>query len=413
MEVSEAIRQQSAAYCLENNLHLKSSDCLQWCADADGAIVYHPGKDKVHMLNSSAAMLLLLCDGSMSKEIVIQSACALDSNTSSISLAQSYSAWLKQAIQDHLIVTDENIESRASIDKITEKTLETITDKLYHSGQHKDAERCARILVNMAPDNADYWYLLGETQHATEDYSAAKVSYERQQEIEPDNINTAHLIVSLSNKKPPLKAPEEYVQAVFDDYADTYDSALLEDLEYKAPELINNTLKHLLPVPNEQFRVLDLGCGTGLMGKSIKPWAHSVWGVDLSSKMIAKAKLTACYQQLHLSEIEEWLVASDENFDLILAADVLIYIGDLNHTFKYVKPLMSPNSKFAFTLEKSAELGYSLTVTGRYAHHADYITALSAKYGYRIDHLSQDTLRYQYGKKVEGHVVVLSAVDAT
>ena len=125
--------------------------------------------------------------------------------------------------------------------------------------------------------------------------------------------------------------------------------------------------------------------------------------------MMAEALKTSHYNELHVADITPWLQSQGDNYDLILAADVLEYFGDLNDLFAATRRRLNDNSRFAFSVEASESPEYTLTVSGRYAHHADYIAECATKSGLKIDSLSRETLRLEYAKPVSGLIVVRSA----
>ncbi|MEM7258734.1 MAG: methyltransferase, partial [Pseudomonadota bacterium] len=216
-----------------------------------------------------------------------------------------------------------------------------------------------------------------------------------------------HLITALGDEQPPAKAPPDYVKQTFDDYAETFDQSLVEDLDYRTPQLIARSLEKYLPAAEAQLDIADLGCGTGLMGQAIEPWVNSICGVDLSNQMMSKALLTGLYNEIHVAEINDWLTADNRQFDLVLAADVFVYFGDLRDVFALVKPRLANGALFAFSVESSDNPGYDLTVTGRYAHHKDYINSMLAQSGLKILCMEAASLRLEYGKPVSGLIVVV------
>lgn len=175
------------------------------------------------------------------------------------------------------------------------------------------------------------------------------------------------------------RAPPAYVEALFDDFAERFDRQLVEMLDYRAPAL----LADLVANRRARFeRILDLGCGTGLAAPSLERFGAELTGVDLSSAMLAKAAERGGYDHLFKEEAVAFLERHPGAFDLIVAADVLIYFGDLVPLFAAAAKALAPGGLLAISTERG-ETGWSLLPTARYAHGDDYVQAASAP-GFRI-----------------------------
>jgi predicted TPR repeat methyltransferase len=196
---------------------------------------------------------------------------------------------------------------------------------------------------------------------------------------------------------PPLP-PEGYVEALFDDYAEGFDRHLVDELEYHAPELL------ALGLQGERFAsVLDLGCGTGLAGRVLRPHADQLEGVDLSAAMLAHARATGLYDRLVQAEALQHLAATPAAcHGLVVAVDVLIYLGDLEALFGAVKRVLAPGGMFAFTTEPFEGAEWSLRPSARYAHAPAYLHALAARHGLRVGREEQHPLRLEQGRPLPG-----------
>ncbi len=406
MECASEYSQQTAAQTVTGDDYYRSNPKLLWFNDEQGAIVYLRKDRTTHVLNPVATLLLLLCDGTSDSETIFSTANSVSVGFSGHAHSSaSHDIWFQQAITDQLIIKKSGLVKPPK--PIPPKKLKKIADNLLEDGDFGATKRCAEAILKKLPENADAWYLLGDAEHGLENYTAAKVAYEKYQNLSPDNKTIAHLIRALSNEEPPSKAPLDYVKQTFDEYADTFDQSLVHDLEYKAPELIVDALKAHLPKPDRQLHIADLGCGTGLMGKAIGPWAKTICGIDLSTQMLSKALLTEMYNEIHVADISAWLSANTQTYDLLLAADVFEYFGALEEVFKLAKQHVKSTAKFAFTVEISKKQGFELTVSGRYAHHPDYVAEAAQRAGFLLDSISEETIRLEYLKDVKGLVVVL------
>ena len=198
----------------------------------------------------------------------------------------------------------------------------------------------------------------------------------------------------------PPAAPRDYVEALFDQYADAFDTHLVKQLNYQAHDIL------LAPLRSEGRHfslVLDLGCGTGLCGQLINAQADAVDGVDLSAAMVQRAQASGVYRQVAHGDLVSFLQASDLPADLILAADVFIYVGALDQVFAAVRRRLRAGGQFAFSLElnqngKALELMPSL----RYSHSADYIHRLAQANGLRVVRQIEGPLREDQRRPVPG-----------
>lgn len=236
--------------------------------------------------------------------------------------------------------------------------------------------------------------------------------YEIVLQKDPENIEARYVAAALRQENIPAQAPNTFISNLFDQYAAYYDQHLTKQLEYNVPEKLHQSL--LLEYPNIQpnaWKIIDLGCGTGLCGKYFKPLAHTLIGIDLSEKMLETAKQTQCYDQLIKDDIETGLAGMADS-DCIIAADVFSYIGDLSALFNTAKQALKKGGVFLFTVEKmitsdANPLFFQLTPALRYTHHQSYLAALIQEHGFELLRMEKISLRKQRGKWVEGYSVFL------
>ena len=154
--------------------------------------------------------------------------------------------------------------------------------------------------------------------------------------------------------------------------------------------------------------VLDLGCGTGLLGVEIHKNSSYLEGIDLSAKMLHEAKQKNVYDTLKKVEIVDYLARSELNFDFFIATDVFIYVGDLLNLFRLIKERNNRSGKLVFSTEHIDGAGYAIKDTGRFAHSKEYIQGLSNKFGYELYHFSTVDLRKENGVYIKGGLYILS-----
>jgi len=203
----------------------------------------------------------------------------------------------------------------------------------------------------------------------------------------------------------PERAPQDYVKALFDGYAGHFDQHLTGVLEYRTPAAIDNALRRAGVLVNGD--VLDLGCGTGLCAPYLRPGARSMVGVDLSQRMLDKARATGLYDRLACADIVSFLAGLDTQADLIVAADVFVYFGDLAEVFGQAARALRRGGVFCFSTETCADADFVLQASNRYAHSPDYLRALASTHGFRVMLLEAAPLRSENGEPIIGQVAVL------
>jgi predicted TPR repeat methyltransferase/Flp pilus assembly protein TadD len=190
---------------------------------------------------------------------------------------------------------------------------------------------------------------------------------------QPDDPIQRYLTAALEGA-PFARAPDDYLIHYFDQFADTFDQKLVDVLDYRIPEKLCAELE---TTDGTFGRCLDAGCGTGLAGSFLRAQGRHLTGVDVSSGMLTKATARNVYDRLIEAEIHDFLESTNEIFDLILAADVLVYIGDLQFLLAHAAKKLAPEGIFAFSVEITEKMNYVLLSSGRFAHRPDYIRQTS------------------------------------
>jgi predicted TPR repeat methyltransferase len=234
----------------------------------------------------------------------------------------------------------------------------------------------------------------------------AIAGYQRAMQLGADPELHRYYLAALSPEQPVVNAPAAYVATLFDQYANDFEAHLVGQLGYQG----HRVLLAQLPVPpGTRFeRVWDLGCGTGLCGHLVRPRAGHLSGVDLSSAMLDKARALGVYDSLHAQELVDFMKQGTEQVDLVLAADVFIYVGHLEAVFEALGPRMQPGGWLAFTVEESDPgLAVQLHSTLRYAHALPYLQGLAAQHGWQWAHLHRAPLRLDQANPLMGAYVYL------
>ncbi|MBY0239536.1 MAG: tetratricopeptide repeat protein [Burkholderiaceae bacterium] len=305
-------------------------------------------------------------------------------------------------------------------------------------GRYDEAVDTYRNAVEADPANAQAWSAYGTLLLRMGDSQHALVCHHRALALQPGNPQ-AHLhyanalralnqvddaidayrdalacgadaqsvnyhLAALGVQPAPAAPPAQYVAALFDQYADGFDQHLQQVLHYRVPALLMAALAGRLGAPT--LDVIDLGCGTGLCGPLLRPHARTLVGVDLSPQMLQQARRRAVYDELVRADITAAL--QDRSADLLVAADVLVYLGDLQPLFRAVRQALRAGGVLVFSVEALDGGDYALRSSGRYAHAANYLRALAQAHGLTVDRLDLHTLRQDAGHDVAGYIAVLT-----
>lgn len=262
--------------------------------------------------------------------------------------------------------------------------------------------------TTVAPRSARAWYCLGEARRALGQNDRAIKAYGKALALDPADLHGAALGLALAGGGPtPDKAPEAYVRQLFDDYADRFDQSLVEKLEYCAPQVLADALARTVD-RRGGLAVMDAGCGTGLAAPVLKPYASRLEGVDLSPAMVERAAERDLYDELVVGELVGTLTDRPAAYDLVVAADVLVYLGDLAPVMQAARTALKPGGSFAFTVEKAEDAAsYMLGAKHRYAHAAAYVADTAQAAGFTVALLEDAVTRRDGGRDVPGLVVVL------
>ncbi len=276
--------------------------------------------------------------------------------------------------------------------------------------QLKELERakaCFRKAIALRPDYGAAYTNLAIIFHTADQTELAIECYSKAIEFGHQTESADYMLAALTGSNRD-SAPRGYVRDLFDSYADNFEKNLTDELGYNSPDLLREIAGKLLG-PGQLFqRGADLGCGTGLVGSRFRDIAKHMIGIDLSGKMLDKAAAKGVYNELHCGDINEFLDEYDGSFDLLVAADVLIYQGDLDPFFKSVDGCVEPNGYLLFSIEKLLGPGIRhLQASGRYAYSREYLFGLAENYGYSVEVCQEVDLRKEKGQWLKGLIFAL------
>lgn len=188
-----------------------------------------------------------------------------------------------------------------------------------------------------------------------------------------------------------------YVRHLFDQFAADYDQRMIGQLGYGAPAILRALAGMVMP-GRGGLDVLDLGCGTGLAGAAFKDLARRLDGIDLSPTMVGKARARGIYDRLAVGDIEE----AGGEYDLWLAADTLVYLGDLARVFGAAARGLRPGGMFLFTVERKEGEGFELGPKRRWRHAESYLRAQAVAGGFEVAGLVECEPRREANVPVRG-----------
>lgn len=261
-------------------------------------------------------------------------------------------------------------------------------------GDHAAAADLFAQAVEIASAWAPAWFALGEARAKAGDRDGAAAALTRAADLDGAGVLGAPLLLAALGGGPvPESATSPYVARLFDEYAARFDAHLVGALGYRGPALLLRAIEGVAPSRNFA-RALDLGCGTGLMGAVLRERVGWLAGVDLSPAMVARAAEKGLYDALHVGEMTDAL-ASDEPFDLVTAADVLVYVGDLG--------------LFAFTVQRAfGDTDVTVGADRRFAHSLGHVRRRAEEAGFAVATCAEGSTRHDAGKDVPGLVAVLT-----
>ncbi|MEW6486453.1 MAG: tetratricopeptide repeat protein [Thermodesulfobacteriota bacterium] len=283
---------------------------------------------------------------------------------------------------------------------------------LKRQGRLAESLGAYRRAIALNPRHADARKFLGLALRAAGRVEEAVAVFRDWASCEPENPVARHLFAACAGGDAPPRASDAYVATVFDRLADSFDEHLA-DLEYHAPALVAEAVRRAAPGPAGALDVLDAGCGTGLCGAFLRPYARSLSGVDLSPGMLARARRLSVYDELFQAELTGFLGEILARYDLIVSADTLCYFGDLEAVFAAAQRALRPGGLLVFTVERQAEAGpgFRLEPHGRYTHGETYVCRALSEAGLVVESAEGAVLRKEAGEPVEG--LVFTARRAT
>ena len=264
--------------------------------------------------------------------------------------------------------------------------------------------------IELAPDFTSAWFTLADIREQLGEHDAAIAAYQNAQTSDPGDRHGAGLRLMRLGAEPVSGMSQAYVQTLFDQYAPRFDQSLLDDLGYRGPELLFKAVlaaRHAAHKPAFFKRAIDLGCGTGLGAAAFAKEVDHFIGVDLSPRMIERARATGLYAELDLADMLQGLRARpDASAELILAADAMVYVAELAPVLAEAARVLASGGLFAFTSETHDGEGVVIGQGLRYAHAAAHVRAAVESAGLKLSLLEDRSARNEDNAPVPGLVAV-------
>lgn len=266
--------------------------------------------------------------------------------------------------------------------------------------------------LELVPGWAAGWHELGCYHEKSGDLAAAAVAWRKVLSLTQTDIFGAELKLSLTGQAEiPATPPAAYVEALFDDYSDRFDTALIEDLGYSVPDRLTTLLIQVAGEQTQFAKAIDLGCGTGLFGERIRRMTSWLEGYDLSQGMLAKAREKGVYDGLGQADIQHGFSGAPpgdgQAADLVAAADVFAYFGDLDGVLATAANLAAPGGLIAFSCEAGDDdADWRLRASLRYCHSEAYLRRCLDQSGLAIERLVREPIRRDGAEVISGYLVI-------
>jgi predicted TPR repeat methyltransferase len=281
-------------------------------------------------------------------------------------------------------------------------------------GRQREAALCFSKVITLRPKHPEARRLLALAHYTLGEAEKAIDIFDEWLRDEPDDPIARHMLAACSGREVPARASDAFIEKTFDSFAASFD-AKLASLAYRAPALVAEMLAHAGVNASRSLDVVDAGCGTGLCGPLIAPYARRLVGVDLSEAMLARARARNVYDELAKRELTAYLRDSPGSFDVIVSADALVYFGPLKAVAAAAANALRPGGVLVFTVEEldddASDAGHSLSPNGRYRHSHSYLERVLADAGLQSEIVPAE-LRLEAGEPVAGLVVQATKVHA-
>ena len=264
-----------------------------------------------------------------------------------------------------------------------------------------------RKTLELDPDHFGAWFNLSAILWNENRHLEAIPALQETLRLDPKNEIAQHLMSSARGETTDA-APDSYIAELFNEYAGRFEQHLVEQLQYEVPWIMRRMYDTATGKQAAKLdRGLDLGCGTGLIGRTFDGVVEAIDGVDIAEKMVEKTRATGRYDDLRAGELVTVLrdlTEEGRRYDLVTAGDVFVYVGRLDTTFERVAKIMNPGGWFFFSVESSDDTDVVLRRSGRYAQSDSYVRELAEAHGFIVAASEPVAVRLELDKPIDGFV---------
>lgn len=261
-------------------------------------------------------------------------------------------------------------------------------------------------LLKLSPEHVACHVNLGAVYSRKNNTSKTTFHLEQAVKLDPRDKASQFMLQAIK-QEPTTDTPPSYVKNLFDSYAPHYEEHLLKQLNYKFPIQLKSLLESLFHNKDaHSLKILDLGAGSGLLGEHLKPLASRLDGIDISPNMLELAKQKAIYTNLYEGEIVNWLTESSNEYDLIIAGDVVPYFGDLQPLISAISMSLAPEGNLILSIEKNDEAPFTLQTSGRFSHLPGYLEEQAVANNLKLIEQQPIQLRDQHDSHISGALMV-------
>lgn len=272
------------------------------------------------------------------------------------------------------------------------------------AGMHEQGQSLLRGALQALPDSSEGWYWLGRSLLGQDRSAEAADALARAASLAPDNAVVRHLLAAARGEVAD-SVDSDYVRSLYEDFAERFEPTLVDALGYSVPQQLAELIRAETGLT--QARALDLGCGTGLMAAPLAGICAHLEGVDLSPRMLKQAAAKGTYAALHEDEIGHFLQHDERAWDLVVIADVVIYMGKLDALFAGVLARLRPGGWLAFSAEAAQQQDIEIdTATGRYRHGREYLQRSLQDAGFTVARIDQVRLRREGNRDTDGYLIL-------
>ena len=311
---------------------------------------------------------------------------------------------------------NEAAELRQRIDRLDARHRMQLGRRLSEADFLEKAIRCFSSALDFDPDLADAHYFTADAYCGLERWADAIRSCKICLRLDPGHEMARYLLAALGavnrSSRPP-RMPDKVVVSVFDNYASHYDQHMIENLKYSTPQIMTQAMESAGIIGAAGGRapvldILDIGCGTGLMGRALSPYADRIDGIDLSPLMLEKAYGSGHYDRLIEGEVVAELQLLKRRYDVVVSTELLIYFGELSSLFGGVFQVLKPGGWFVCTTDLCPSGNYVLTRSGRFAHRPGHVRRIAEAAGFNVERIeTRDDFRIECDKPNPGVLAIL------